>query len=70
MMRLAGRVIGYGYGVGTHIGGARERRAEGRLYVGAFGSAPRTTGVLAPDGMVNGLAGLESTPLGAPASIT
>src|SRR6267142_4290781 len=32
MVRLAGRIIGCGYGVGTHIGGARERRADGRLY--------------------------------------
>jgi len=32
MMRLAWQIIGCGYGVGTHIGGARERRADGRLY--------------------------------------
>ena len=32
MMGFARRVIGCGYGVGTDIGGSRERRADGRLY--------------------------------------
>src|SRR6266850_2322875 len=31
MMRLAGRVIGGGYSIGTHVGGARKRRGDGRL---------------------------------------
>lgn len=38
--------------------------------VDAVGAVPKTTAVLAPDAMLNGLAGFETTPLGMPDSIT
>ncbi|HXN51610.1 MAG TPA: hypothetical protein VN943_06705 [Candidatus Acidoferrum sp.] len=41
-----------------------------KLPVAALDAAPKTTGVLAPDAMLNGLTGFEITPFGRPASVT
>jgi hypothetical protein len=38
--------------------------------VAAFDAAPKTTAVLVPDAMLNGLEGFETTPVGMPANVT